>query len=54
MIDVNAVQAVEVCHVAVLIPPAPSIRHGAAGDKGCRVAVLGREKSAAVVGEGIT
>lgn len=54
MIDVDAVQAVEVCLVAVLIPPAPSIRHGAAGDEGRRVAVLGGEEAAAVVSEGIT
>lgn len=54
VIDVDAIQAVEVCLVAVFIPPAPSIRHGAAGDKGRRVAILGGEKAAVMVSEGIT
>lgn len=53
MIDVNAILAVEVRLVAVLVPPAPSIRHGTAGDKGRRVAVLGGEEAATVVSEGI-
>lgn len=53
VIDVDAILAVEVRLVAVLVPPAPSIRHGTAGDKGRRVAVLGGEEAATVVSEGI-
>lgn len=53
MIDVDAVQAVEVRLVAVLVPPAASVRHGTAGDEGRRVAVLGGEEAATVVSERI-
>lgn len=53
VIDVNAVQAVEVGLVAVLVPPAPSVRHGAAGDEGRGVTVFGREEATAVVAEGV-
>lgn len=51
--DVDAVQAVEVRLVAVLVPPASSVRHGAAGDEGRRVAVSGGEDYVVVITEGV-
>lgn len=53
MIDVDAVKAVEVCLVAVLVPPASSVRHSTAGDERRWVAVFGGEEAVAVVTEGI-
>lgn len=53
MIDVDAVKAVEVCLMAVLIPPASSVRHSTAGDERRWVAVFGGEEAVVVVTEGI-
>lgn len=53
MFDVDAVEAVEVRLVAVLVPPASSVRHGAAGDEWRRVAVSGGEHSVVVITEGV-
>lgn len=54
MFDVDAVEAVEVCLVAVLVPPASSVRHGTAGDERRRVAVFGGEDAVVVITERIT
>lgn len=54
VLDVDAVDAVEVCLVAVLVPPASSVRHGAARDERRRVAVFGGEEPVVVVTERIT
>lgn len=53
MIDVDAVKAVEVCLMAVLVPPASSVRHSTAGDERRWVAVFGGEQAVVVVTEGI-
>lgn len=49
VLDVDAVEAVQVGFVAVHVPPASSIGHGTAGDGGCRVAVFGGEDLIVVV-----
>lgn len=54
MFGVDAVEAVEVCLVAVLVPPASSIRHGAAGDEGRQVPVFGGKDPVVVVTERVT
>lgn len=53
MFGVDSVQAVEVCLVAVLVPPAASVRHGTAGDGLSQVPVSGGEDSAVVITEGV-
>ena len=49
MFDVDAVEAVQVCFMAVLVPPSSSIRHGTAGDEGRWVSVFGGEDPVVVV-----
>lgn len=51
MFDVDAIKAVEVCFMAVLVPPASSVRHGAAGDEERQVAVFGGEDPVVVITE---
>lgn len=52
--DADAVEAVEVRLVAVLVPPAASVRHGTAGDEWGRVPVFGGEDPVVVITEGVT
>lgn len=49
MVFVGVVQAVEVCLVAVLVPPATSVRHGTARDERLRVSVPRGERPAVMV-----
>lgn len=49
MFDVDAVQAVQIGLVTVLVPPAASVRHGAAHDGLRQVAVFGGEQALVVV-----
>lgn len=54
MFDVDAIEAVEVCLMAVFVPPSSSVRHGTAGDERCQVPIFGGEDPVVMVGEGVT
>lgn len=49
LIGFGVVQAVEVCLVTVLVPPASFVGHGTAGDEGRWVPVTRRERALIVV-----